>query len=148
MAAERRGSTRLAAAALSTIAAVTLAAATPPRSEAATTPQGRLSGSTQISFGCPGPAREGVTCNPWHAFPNASFTVTRRSASGRPILSTRRLVSSDANGHFSLRLRAATYLVTPLPQKQTHGGSAVVVRVRAGHTAAIVLRFVGFPQMV
>src|SRR5438132_11070874 len=42
----------------------------------AATATGRLSGATQISFGCPGPVREGEPgCNPWRPFVHARLTV-------------------------------------------------------------------------
>ena len=104
---------------------------------------GRLAGETQISFGCPGPVREGVpSCHPWHAFAHARFSVAALPANG-----TSRVVVSDAHGRFALRLPAGRYTVTPLAQAQTRGGPRLQVRVRAGMTTAILVRFQGFPQM-
>ena len=115
----------------------------------AATASGRLTGKTQISFGCPGPVQQGTPgCDPWRPFPHARFTVARRSASGNPISSTRQTVTSDAQGHFELLLPAGAYVITPLPQPQTHGGNRVNAQVRAGESTAVLVRFTGFPQMV
>jgi hypothetical protein len=109
---------------------------------------GWLTGKTQISFGCPGPVREGTPgCNPWRSFARARFTLAQRSASGNPIAGTRRTVISDAHGQFRLLLRAGAYLITPLPQRHTHGGNRLNVQVRAGESTAVLVRFAGFPQM-
>src|SRR2546423_1501800 len=52
---------------------------------------GVLAGRTQISFGCPGPAREGEPgCNPWRPFANARLAIGSR------------VVRSDAAGGFTL----------------------------------------------
>lgn len=114
----------------------------------AVTASGRLSGKTQISFGCPGPVREGTPgCNPWRPFAHARFSLTQRSASGNPIAGTRRTVTADAHGQFQLLLRTGAYLITPLPQRHTHGGNRLNVHVRAGESTAVLVRFAGFPQM-
>jgi hypothetical protein len=102
---------------------------------------GRLSGATQISFGCPGPVREGEPgCNPWRPFAHAHLTVA-----GNGI---KRVVLSDERGRFTLVLPVGAYSVTPLPQKNTRGGPRLTVRVSAGQTTWIRVRFVGFPMMV
>jgi hypothetical protein len=102
---------------------------------------GRLSGATQISFGCPGPVREGEPgCNPWRPLAHARLTVA-----GNGI---KRVVLSDERGRFTLVLPVGGYLVTPLPQKNTRGGPRLTVRVSAGKTTWIRVRFVGFPMMV
>jgi len=112
------------------------------------TGSGQLAGKTQISFGCPGPVREGTPgCNPWRAFAHARFSLARYSASGDPIPGTRRIVTSDARGRFAFRLPAGAYLLTPLPQRHTHGGTRLTVRLRAGDSATRLVRFIGFPQM-
>jgi hypothetical protein len=112
------------------------------------TASGQLAGKTQISFGCPGPVQEGTPgCNPWRAFAHARFSLAGHSASGDPIAGTRRLVTSDARGHFALRLPVGSYLITPLPQRHTHGGTRLTVRVRAGESTTTLVRFIGFPQM-
>jgi hypothetical protein len=109
---------------------------------------GQLAGRTQISFGCPGPVQEGTPgCNPWRAFAHARFSLARRSASGDPLPGTQRIVTSDARGRFALRLPAAAYLITPLPQRHTHGGTRLSVQVRAGESTTTLVRFIGFPQM-
>ena len=109
---------------------------------------GQLAGRTQISFGCPGPVREGTPgCNPWRAFAHARFSLARHFASGDPIVSTRRIVTSDARGRFALRLPVGSYLITPLPQRNTHGGTRLTVQVRVGESTTTLVRFIGFPQM-
>jgi hypothetical protein len=113
----------------------------------ATTPSGRLTGKTQISFGCPGPTTEPPSCNPWRPFAHARFSLARRSASGNPTPGTHRAVTSDARGRFALRLPVGTYLITPLSQRHTHGGTPVIVQVRAGESTTTLVRFYGFPQM-
>jgi hypothetical protein len=104
---------------------------------------GLLTGTTQISFGCPGPVREGTpSCHPWHPLAHARFSVV--AGAGKT-----RLVRSDAQGHFALRLPAGRYVVTPLAQPGLHtlGGPHLAVRIRAGETTRILVRFEGFPQM-
>ena len=109
-------------------------------SPAATT-TGRLSGATQISFGCPGPVREGEPgCNPWRPFVHARLTVA-----GNGI---KRVVLSDDRGRFTLVLPVGGYSVTPLSQKNTRGGPRLTVRVSSGTTTWVRVRFVGFPMMV
>jgi hypothetical protein len=117
-------------------------------SRAAIRAGGTLSGTTQISFGCPGPVSDsGPSCHPWHPFPNAHFSVARRSVNGMPVPMTAIDVTANAQGNFHLRLAAGMYLVTPLPQRNTHGGPRLTVRIRAGATTAVLVRFVGYPQM-
>lgn len=114
----------------------------------AVTASGRLTGKTQISFGCPGPVQEGTPgCNPWRPFAHARFSLAQRSASGNPVPGTRRTVTSDAHGQFQLLLPAGAYVVTPLPQQHTHGGERRNVQVRPGKSTTVLLRFAGFPQM-
>jgi hypothetical protein len=109
---------------------------------------GTLSGTTQISFGCPGPVNpDGPTCHPWHAYPNARFSVSRRSTAGTPVPGTAVVVTSNGHAHFSVRLRAGAYLITPLPQHNTRGGPRLSVRVLAGASTTALVRFVGYPQM-
>jgi hypothetical protein len=107
---------------------------------------GRLTGKTQISFGCPGPTTE-PACNPWRPFPHARFSLAQRASSGDPIPATSRNITSDAGGRFTRRLPVGSYLITPLRQRHTHGGKRVIVRIRAGESTTTVLRFDGFPQM-
>ncbi len=112
------------------------------------TASGRLAGKTQISFGCPGPVREGTPgCNSWRPFAHARFSLAQRASRGDPIPGTRRVVTSDTRGRFVLRLRVGSYLITPLPQRHTDGGTRVTVHVRAGESTTTLVRFDGFPQM-
>jgi hypothetical protein len=99
-------------------------------------PQGRLAGLTQISFGCPGPVRQGEQCERWLPYADAHFRVAGR------------VVVSDVHGRFSVLLPVGTYRVTPLPGAHTRGGILQTVRIAAGQTLRILVRFVGFPQMV
>ncbi len=109
---------------------------------------GTLAGTTQISFGCPGPVSDsGTGCNPWHSFPSGRFSISHRRTGGLPFSNTPVAVTSGANGRFSLRLSPGSYLVTPLPGRNTHGGPRLTVRVRAGSVTTMLVRFVGFPQM-
>jgi hypothetical protein len=109
---------------------------------------GILAGATQISFGCPGPVSDsGTGCNPWHSSPSARFSISRRARGGLPLSNTRMVVTSRLDGRFSLRLSPGSYLVTPLPGRNTHGGPRLTVRVRAGSVTTLLVRFVGFPQM-
>jgi hypothetical protein len=109
---------------------------------------GTLSGTTQISFGCPGPINPaGPTCHPWHLFPYARFSISRRSTDGSPVPMIAIVVTSHANARFSLRLDVGSYLITPLAQHGTHGGPRLTVRVRAGAVTTALVRFVGYPQM-
>ena len=99
---------------------------------------GVLTGVTQISFGCPGPVHVGgPSCNPWHPLARARFSVAGR------------IVRSDAQGRFTVRLPVGTYVVKPLAQPELHtlGGTQMTVRIRAGQTTRILVRFTGFPQM-
>jgi len=117
-------------------------------SGAAVDATGTLKGTTQISFGCPGPvSASGVQCNPWHAFPFARFSISRRSTGGVPVPATAVVITSNARAGFSLRLDAGSYLITPLPQHNTHGGPRLTLRVRAGTTTKALVRFLGYPQM-
>jgi hypothetical protein len=110
---------------------------------------GVLTGTTQISFGCPGPVREGPpVCNPWHTFPDARFSVARRGTDGAPLTGTARVLTSDSAGHFRVRLGAGVYLVTPLPQAHTRGGTRTSIRIRTSQTRTILVRFIGYPQML
>jgi hypothetical protein len=109
---------------------------------------GTLNGTTQISFGCPGPVRDsGPVCNPWRTYPSARFSISRRSTVGIPVPNTAVVVTSSPTGRFSLRVAAGRYLVTPLPGGKTHGGARLTVRVRAGAETTVLVRFVGVPQM-
>jgi len=109
---------------------------------------GRLTGLTQITYGCPGPQRVGQQCERWLTFARARFAVARNGADGKPIPTTRRAVVSDRNGHFSLVLAAGSYTITPLAQAHTNGGRPLTARVRAGQATRITVRFLGYPMMV
>ncbi len=109
---------------------------------------GRLAASTQISFGCPGPSRVGgPPCEHWSSFANARFTVTRLVRE-KPSPGTRLVVRSDSRGRFSIALAAGRYLLRPLAQPHTTGGTTLRVRVRIGVTTWTLVRFQGFPRML
>jgi hypothetical protein len=134
--------------ALALVSVVCVAGLAAAGSRAAVGATGTLSGTTQVSFGCPGPVSPaGPTCHPWHLFPNARFSISRRSTDGTPVPMTAIVVTSHANARFSLRLDAGSYLITPLAQHSTHGGPRLTVHVRAGAVTTVLVRFVGFPQM-
>jgi hypothetical protein len=115
----------------------------------ARTVDGTLAGRTQISFGCPGPVREGrPSCHPWHIFAHARFAVAPEAADGSPIPNTNRVVVSDGQGRFILRLPAGRYTVTPLPQAHTHGGTSLRVWIEADTLTRVRVRFQGFPLML
>lgn len=110
---------------------------------------GRLVGQTQISFGCPGPVREGTPgCNPWRVFPHARFAVARVSAAGTQATTARRVVTSDAQGRFVVLLPTGSYVVTPLPAPRTRGGKPLAVKIADGEVTTIRVRFAGFPLML
>ena len=115
----------------------------------ARTLDGWLARRTQISYGCPGPVRKGYpACNPWRSFAHARFSVALEAADGSPLLNTKRLVVSDSQGRFILRLPAGSYTVTPLAQAHTHGGTPLRVRVEADTLTRVLVRFQGFPMML
>jgi hypothetical protein len=115
---------------------------------AATGSTGTFRGTTQISFGCPGPVNEsGPSCNPWRPFPGARFSISRRSTNGTPIAATAVTVTSNGRARFNVRLDAGTYMVTPLPQHNTRGGTRLIIRVRAGTVTTALVRFRGYPLM-
>jgi len=104
---------------------------------------GRLSGVTQISFGCPGPQRDGETCERWSSFAQARFHVAKLNSGAAA-----RTVTSDRRGRFTLALAAGHYRLTPLRQANTTGGTPVTLTVRAGATTWARVRFQGFPRML
>jgi hypothetical protein len=109
---------------------------------------GRLSGLTQITYGCPGPVREGEPpCEHWSAFAHARFTVTRLQQ-GVPVAGSSRLVQSDEHGRFAVALRPGRYRVNPLRQEHTTGGAPLTVTIGAGATTRALVRFRGFPMML
>jgi hypothetical protein len=112
------------------------------------TTDGRLSGATQISFGCPGPVRVGAPpCEHWSSFPRARFTLVRLRA-GVPVPGSDRRFRSDSRGRFTLRLAAGRYQLAPLAQAHTNGGTAINLTVRAGRTTWTLVRYQGYPRML
>jgi len=121
---------------------VAFGAGVPPQASTAGQAQGRLSGVTQISYGCPGPQREGEPCEHWSTFAQARFRLTTlRNGYAR-------IVTSNRRGRFTLALTAGRYRVTPLPQTHTTGGAALTVTIQAGATTWARVRFQGFPRML
>jgi hypothetical protein len=60
---------------------------------------GLLVGLTQISYGCPGPARVGQPpCESWHPFPRARFGIRQIGPKGQPLPQIIRVVVSDRLG--------------------------------------------------
>ena len=115
----------------------------------ATAPQWRLAVVAQISFGCPGPAREGTPgCNPWRPFPRARFAVVAVGPSGKPVPGSRRLYVASAKGRAVVMLAAGRYLLLPLAQAHARIGKPLSVSVHRGTTTTAVLRWQGYPQMV
>ncbi|MDQ2967029.1 MAG: hypothetical protein M3R37_01755 [Actinomycetota bacterium] len=103
---------------------------------------GRLSGITQISYGCPGPQSEGEPCERWSSFAHARFRLTPLSSGDA------RIVTSDRRGRFTLVLTVGRYRVTPLRQAHTTGGTPLTVTIRAVATTWTRVRFQGFPRML
>jgi hypothetical protein len=112
------------------------------RAGAATHGLGRLSGVTQITYGCPGPQRDGDPCEHWSNFAQARFRVVKLTG-GAP-----RTLTSDRRGRFTLLLAVGRYRVTPLRQPHTTGGPALTVTIRASATTWLRVRFEGFPRML
>ena len=113
-----------------------------PQASTAGQDQGRLSGVTQISYGCPGPQREGETCEHWSSFAHARFRL-RTLSSGDA-----RTVTSGRLGRFTLLLTVGRYRLTPLRQAHTTGGPALTVTIRAAASTWTRVRFQGFPRML
>jgi hypothetical protein len=110
---------------------------------------GSLVGLTQISYGCPGPARIGQpTCEIWQPFPRARFGIRQIGPTGRPLPQIVRVVGSDQLGRFSVRLGTGDYQVSPFVQAHASGGPKLTIRVRSGHTTRLLVRFLGIPRMV
>jgi len=121
------------------------AAGTPVRAGSGT---GLLVGRTLITFGCPGPVRVGIACPRWHPFSHARFTIRQVGPSGQPLPLVSRLVASDSNARFTLRLSGGDYLLTSLPQQHTRGSKSITIHIQAGHTTQVTLRYIGYPQML
>jgi hypothetical protein len=107
-----------------------------------------LVGLTQISYGCPGPAREGIACQNWHPFPHARFGIRQIGPKGQPLPQIIRVVVSDRQGRFSIRLSTGDYQVTPLVQQHASGGRKLTIHIRSSETTRILVRFLGVPRMV
>jgi hypothetical protein len=101
---------------------------------------GRLSGTTKVNVGCPVVTSTG-NCDPWRLLPDAQFTITRLNAAGAPVRGKTRTVTSDANSHFSVRLRAGAYLLKPTAGPTTKGGALIHLRVKAHRTTATTVRY-------
>lgn len=131
------------------IVAVALGAGATVGDVAASSQAGRISGLTQISFGCPGPVREGAPpCERWARFPHARFAIARLAGDNTPIKSTQQTISSDDRGRFTIALPSGLFLLRPLPQQHTRGGAAIRVAVRSAVTSWALVRFLGYPQML
>ncbi len=105
--------------------------------------RGRLSGVTQITYGCPGPQREGETCEHWSSFAHARFRMEKLS--GRRDVQT---VTSNWRGRFTLVLAIGRYRLTPLAQTNTTGGAPLTVTIQDAATTWARVRFQGFPRML
>jgi hypothetical protein len=113
-----------------------------PQASSAGQNHGRLSGITQISYGCPGPQREGEPCEHWSSFAQAHFLVTKLGGGEA------RTVTSDRRGRFTLVLTVGQYRLTPLRQAHTTGGTPLTVTIQAAATTWTRVRFQGFPRML
>jgi hypothetical protein len=122
---------------------VALTAVAAPQASGTVQHQGRLSGVTQISYGCPGPQREGEPCEHWSTFAQAQFRVAKLSSGGAT-----RTIRSDRRGRFTLVLAIGRYRLTPLPQAHTTGGTSITVTIQAAATTWTRVRFQGFPRML
>lgn len=125
------------------LSVIALALGSPSQAGSAARDPGRLSGVTQITYGCPGPQREGETCERWSSFAQARFHVTKLNSAAATLT-----VTSDGRGRFTLALAPGLYRLTPLRQAHTTGGTAITVTVRAGGTTWARVRFQGFPRML
>ena len=124
------------------LAVAAVAAVGIPQSSSAGAGHGRLSGVTQISYGCPGPQREGEPCEHWSSFAGARFRVT-------PLVGgDARTVTADRRGRFTLVLTIGRYRLTPLRQAHTTGGTPLTVTIHAAATTWTRVRFQGFPRML
>lgn len=131
------------------IVAATLVAGAAVGDVAASSQPGRISGVTQISFGCPGPVQEGAPpCERWTRFPHARFEIARLAADDRPIQGTQKIISSGDRGQFTVVVPSGRYLLRPLPQEHTRGGAPIRVAVQRARTSWALVRFRGYPQML
>jgi hypothetical protein len=104
---------------------------------------GRLSGSTKIYEGCP---VDGGSCQPWHLYPHAQFTIARLTAKGAAVPGSGRIVESNADGRFRVSLVAGSYLVKPKADSTARGGDSLRVRVEADATRRLTVRYVARRQ--
>jgi hypothetical protein len=104
----------------------------------------RMVGTTRIATDCPVPS---LMCRSWRLYPNARFTVTRLNAAGKPLARTMHFVQSDAAAHFHLRLRAGMYVLTAGPGRNVKLAKPHRVRVHAGTTKVVTVRFTAIPLM-
>lgn len=121
---------------------VVFAAGGTPQASSAGQNEGRLSGITQISYGCPGPQREGEPCEHWSSFAQARFLVTRLGGGEA------RTVTSGRRGRFTLVFTVGRYRLTPLRQAHTTGGTPLTVTIQAATTTWTRVRFQGLPRML
>ena len=122
---------------------VALSPCTVPQADGAIQNLGRLSGVTQISYGCPGPQRTGEPCEHWPPFPRAQFRIAKLSSGGAT-----RTITSDRLGRFTLALATGRYQLTPLPETHTTGGTRITVTIQAAATTWTRVRFQGLPRML
>ena len=104
---------------------------------------GRLSGVTQISYGCPGPQREGEPCERWSTFAHAQFRLAKLSSGGAT-----RTITSDLRGRFTLVLAVGRYRLTPLPQAHASRGTPITLMIHVAATTWARVRFQGVPRML
>jgi hypothetical protein len=110
---------------------------------------GLLVGLTQISYGCPGPARvEHTSCENWHPFRYSRFGIRPIGPKGQLLPQIIRVIVSDRWARFSIRLSTGDYALTPLVQAHTSGGRKLIIHIGTGHTTRILVRFLGVPRMV
>ncbi len=127
------------------LVAISISVAAPSQAQPGS---GLLVGLTQISYGCPGPTRVGhPSCEIWHPSPHARFGIRQSGPRGQPLPQIIRVLS-NRQGHFSVRLSTGDYQVSPLVQAHTSGGRKLTFQIRSGHTAKILVRFLGIPRMV
>ena len=94
----------------------------------AATATGRLSGATQISFGCPGPVREGMASSAPLA--NCDFAVANEKG---PVSS----FTTDAQGHFRIALAPGHYTISAGRKIGIRGCGPFDVDVTSGKMTAV-----------
>jgi hypothetical protein len=120
--------------------AATLASLTTSASVAASTTHtsaGVLRGNTRISTACPVPSH---LCKAWSPYPYARFTVTRLDATGAALAHSRRIVESNADALFRIRLRPGHYVVDPLPANR-RTGPRLRLNLQPHTTKTLTIRF-------